>query len=112
MQGVLTRPHDSDFAAENWQLQTRFWHPVAFTSEITDKPSPFVLLGLRLIAFRTNSGFTVALDRCHSCAHRGNCERSTSIGATPSARTKKAMLGRLRRSTSSLTRIDRRMAFE
>lgn len=68
MQGVLVRPHDSDFSTENWQLLTRFWHPVAFTSEIADRPYPFVLLGLRLIAFRTSSGFTVALDRC---PHRG-----------------------------------------
>lgn len=68
MQRSLSQPKDSDFSAANWQLLTRFWHPVAFTSEIADRPYPFVLLGLRMIAYRTASGFTVALDRC---PHRG-----------------------------------------
>jgi vanillate O-demethylase monooxygenase subunit len=68
MQKPLSQPKDSDFSTANWHVLTRFWHPVAFTTEIADKPYPFVLLGLRLIAYRTTAGFTVALDRC---PHRG-----------------------------------------
>jgi vanillate O-demethylase monooxygenase subunit len=64
----MARPDDSGFSVTNWNLLARFWHPVAVTSEITDRPHSFMLLDLRLIAFRTDAGVTVALDRC---PHRG-----------------------------------------
>ncbi len=67
-QTSLVPPPDSAFPAANWQLLSRFWHPVAFTSEITDRPYPFVLLDVRFVAYRTSAGLTVALDRC---PHRG-----------------------------------------
>ena len=64
----LAQPPESRFRPANWQLLQRFWHPVAFTAEIVDRPYPFKLLDLGLIAYRTPAGFTVALDRC---PHRG-----------------------------------------
>jgi phenylpropionate dioxygenase-like ring-hydroxylating dioxygenase large terminal subunit len=65
----LIQPRQSGFSSANWQLLTRFWHPVALTSEIGEKPYSFTLLDLRLVAFRTSAGYTVALDRC---PHRGS----------------------------------------
>ena len=59
----LAQPPESRFHPADWQLLQRFWHPVAFTAEIADRPYPFKLLDLGLIAYRTSAGFTVALDR-------------------------------------------------
>ncbi len=45
-----------------------FWHPIARTIEITEKPSQFTLLGERLVAIRTDAGVSVFKDLC---LHRG-----------------------------------------
>jgi phenylpropionate dioxygenase-like ring-hydroxylating dioxygenase large terminal subunit len=45
-----------------------YWHPIARSSDVTDKPRQFTLLGERLVAFRTPTGLSVFKDLC---IHRG-----------------------------------------
>lgn len=45
-----------------------YWHPVAFSSELTAVPLPVQLLGAELVLWRTGSGVAVTHRRC---AHRG-----------------------------------------
>lgn len=45
-----------------------FYHPIARTEEITEKPRTFTLLGERLVAFRTDTGICAFKD---VCVHRG-----------------------------------------
>jgi phenylpropionate dioxygenase-like ring-hydroxylating dioxygenase large terminal subunit len=66
---ALSAPRDCTLSSSNWNLLSRFWHPVAVTSEIADRPYRFVLLDLNLVAYRTSAGLTVVLDRC---PHRGS----------------------------------------
>jgi phenylpropionate dioxygenase-like ring-hydroxylating dioxygenase large terminal subunit len=45
-----------------------YWHPIATTEEVSDRPRAFTLLGERLVAFRTAEGVAVFKDLC---IHRG-----------------------------------------
>jgi vanillate O-demethylase monooxygenase subunit len=54
------RPYRETFAA--------FWHPVAFSHELKERPLPFRLLGTDGVVWRTGSG--VAATQRY-CAHRG-----------------------------------------
>jgi phenylpropionate dioxygenase-like ring-hydroxylating dioxygenase large terminal subunit len=45
-----------------------YWHPIAPSSAVTDKPARFMLLGEALVAFRTSEGLGVFKDLC---VHRG-----------------------------------------
>src|SRR5579872_3943900 len=47
----------------------RFWHPIALSSELRDKPTLVRLLGEDLVLFRTKKGRVALLHR--RCAHRG-----------------------------------------
>lgn len=46
-----------------------YWHPVAFSSEVTDRPAPVTLLDERVVLYRTASGRAVA--HKDLCIHRG-----------------------------------------
>lgn len=59
-----SRPADSGFSPTDWTILSRFWHPVAFASEVTDQPFAARLLDVDLVLYRTAQGLTVAHDRC------------------------------------------------
>jgi len=51
------------------EMLRRYWWPVWFSAETTDKPVPVRILGEDLVLFRDGSGKTALLDR--HCPHRG-----------------------------------------
>lgn len=58
------RPANSGFSPSDWAILARFWHPVAFSSEVTDSPFSSRLLDVELVLFRSAGRITVARDRC------------------------------------------------
>jgi len=61
-------PRDCTFAESDWRALAPFWYPVAFSSEVTNKPFATKLLDERLVLFRVLGQVTVARDLC---LHRG-----------------------------------------
>ena len=61
-------PRNSSFTENDWHILASFWHPVAFSNEVQDKPIRVKLLDLYLVLYRTKTGLTAAND---VCAHRG-----------------------------------------
>jgi phenylpropionate dioxygenase-like ring-hydroxylating dioxygenase large terminal subunit len=61
-------PRDCSFRESEWRALSRFWHPVAFSSAVGDRPFAARLLDEKLVIFRTAQGVTVARDLC---LHRG-----------------------------------------
>jgi 5,5'-dehydrodivanillate O-demethylase len=51
------------------EMLRRYWWPVWFSDEITDKPVAVRILGEDLVAFRDGTGVVAVLDR--RCPHRG-----------------------------------------
>ncbi len=66
----MTLPRSCTFSPNDWQILAGFWHPVAFSQEVTDvQPYGTTLLDERLVLWRSQSGLiTVAQDLC---LHRG-----------------------------------------
>jgi phenylpropionate dioxygenase-like ring-hydroxylating dioxygenase large terminal subunit len=64
----LTPPRSSTFTESDWRALARFWHPVAFSGAVRDKPVAARVLDENLVVFRTSEGITVARDLC---LHRG-----------------------------------------
>jgi phenylpropionate dioxygenase-like ring-hydroxylating dioxygenase large terminal subunit len=64
----LAPPRASTFEESEWHALSRFWHPVAFSASVRDKPVAARLLDERLVVYRTSAGITVARDLC---LHRG-----------------------------------------
>ena len=58
------RPQTSGFSHADWHSLAGFWHPVAFSQEVADKPFAARLLDVELVLYRHAAGVTVALDRC------------------------------------------------
>ena len=56
------------FCEHNWRVLAQFWHPVAFTVEVTDHPIKRRLLDVELLLVRYQQTLLVAEDRC---PHRG-----------------------------------------
>ena len=56
------------FSEEDWSILSRFWHPVAFSDQVTDAPVPAKLLDIGLVVYRTAQDVVVARD---ICLHRG-----------------------------------------
>lgn len=56
------------FAAQDWHVLARHWHPVAYSHEVGERPFASRLPDQDLVAFRTEHGVTVARD---ICLHRG-----------------------------------------
>ena len=66
---ALSPPAVTHFSEQDWNIYSQFWHPVAFSSEISaDKPFGVVLLDVPLVLYRTSQG-VVAAQR--ACPHRG-----------------------------------------
>lgn len=61
-------PGNSSFREHDWHILASFWHPVAFSHDISDKPQAAKLLDVNLVLYRTAQGISVARDRC---PHRG-----------------------------------------
>jgi len=64
----LVRPNEATFNAHDRDILAAFWHPVAFASEVVDRPLSRRLLDVRLVIFRGAEGLSVARDLC---VHRG-----------------------------------------
>jgi phenylpropionate dioxygenase-like ring-hydroxylating dioxygenase large terminal subunit len=71
----LAPPRSSTFSESDWRALARFWHPVAFSAMVRDKPVAARLLDENLVVFRTSAGIAVARDLC---LHRG---AKLSLGA-------------------------------
>jgi len=62
-------PRGCTFSESDWRILARFWYPVAFAHEVTDKPFAATLLDERVVVYRISDGTLVAArDICH---HRG-----------------------------------------
>ena len=61
-------PSASGISENDWHTLAAFWHPLAFTSEIKNKPLAARLLDTDLVIYKTPAGITVAKDQC---PHRG-----------------------------------------
>lgn len=61
-------PRHCTFEASDWQILASFWHPVIFSSEVSNKPKRARLLDVDLVVYRTTKGIGVARDLC---PHRG-----------------------------------------
>lgn len=61
-------PRHCTFSENDWRILASFWHPVIFSSEVSNKPCRARLLDLDLVVFRTSEGIGVARDLC---PHRG-----------------------------------------
>lgn len=61
------RPADSGFTGVDWEILAAFWHPVALSSEVADKPRGVTLLDVPVVLYRTGDGIHAARD---SCPHR------------------------------------------
>ena len=62
-------PPDSGYSESDWHVLAGFWHPVAVSSEVQDKPVAARLLGVDLVVYRTRDGLCVSRD---ACPHRGS----------------------------------------
>lgn len=62
-------PRDCTFTQGDWSVLSRFWHPVAFSEELADRPLRIKLLDVDLVAYRTSKGPVVARN---ICLHRGS----------------------------------------
>ncbi|WP_322044372.1 aromatic ring-hydroxylating dioxygenase subunit alpha [Paraburkholderia sp. J67] len=71
---ALTRPRQPaiprhcTFDAHDWEILSRYWHPVAFATDIKDKPVSVTLLDEALVVYRTQGRIVAARD---VCPHRG-----------------------------------------
>ena len=65
----LVRPAEATFSAHDRDVLAAYWHPVAYASEVADRPLSRRLLDVRLVVFRGEHGVCVARDLC---AHRGS----------------------------------------
>lgn len=61
-------PRNCSFRVDDWEILSRCWHPVAFTSDIKSEPFKAKLLDVELVIYKTSFGITVARD---ICPHRG-----------------------------------------
>jgi vanillate O-demethylase monooxygenase subunit len=61
-------PRNCTFDSHAWEILSRYWHPVAFAAEVTDKPISVTLLDEPLVVFRSNGQLVSARD---ICPHRG-----------------------------------------
>ncbi|MEK8127612.1 aromatic ring-hydroxylating dioxygenase subunit alpha [Paenibacillus filicis] len=99
-------PRDCTFSAQDWQVLSQYWYPVAQAGEVADQPVAVTLLDVKLVCYRSNGRVVVARDLCFHrgaplskgwvengeivCPYHGfryNCEgRCTSVPAHPDAK--------------------------
>ena len=71
-QRSATQPRNCTFDSHDWEILSRYWHPVAFAADVKDKPLSVTLLDERLVVFRTGSGPDSQLVTARDvCPHRG-----------------------------------------
>jgi phenylpropionate dioxygenase-like ring-hydroxylating dioxygenase large terminal subunit len=61
-------PRNCTFDAADWEILSRYWHPVAFGTDVRDKPLGVTLLDERLVLYRAEGKVIAARD---VCPHRG-----------------------------------------
>jgi vanillate O-demethylase monooxygenase subunit len=61
-------PSNTGFSESDWNVLSAFWHPVALSSAVTDKPAGVRLLDVPVVLYRTPEGVRAARD---VCSHRG-----------------------------------------
>ncbi|WP_206954510.1 aromatic ring-hydroxylating dioxygenase subunit alpha [Trinickia acidisoli] len=61
-------PRNCTFDARDWEILSRYWHPVAFASDVRDQPLSVTLLDEPLVLFRAQGSVVAARD---VCPHRG-----------------------------------------
>ncbi len=61
-------PRNCTFDAHDWDILSRYWHPVAFSAELDDKPMSTMLLDEPLVLYRSRGTAVAARD---VCPHRG-----------------------------------------
>ena len=61
-------PANCSFTETDWAALARFWHPVAASAEVAERPFSTVLLDVRVVVYRAKGEATAALD---ICPHRG-----------------------------------------
>lgn len=66
--GQSPLPQGTKFAAGDWRILSRYWHPVATSADIADKPFAARLLDRQLVLWRSEAGVHAARDLC---MHRG-----------------------------------------
>lgn len=66
---ALEPPRGCTFTEPDWRILAGYWHPVAFASEVGDKPRGVTLLDQRLVLFRLADGRVRAAKDL--CLHRG-----------------------------------------
>ncbi|ANB71747.1 hypothetical protein [Paraburkholderia phytofirmans] len=52
-QRSLALPRNCTFDSHDWEILSRYWHPVAFAADVTDKPISVTLLDELLVVFRS-----------------------------------------------------------
>jgi hypothetical protein len=57
-------PRNCTFDSHDWEILSRYWHPVAFAADVTDKPISVTLLDEPLVVFRSNGQLVSARDIC------------------------------------------------
>ncbi|HXZ08324.1 MAG TPA: aromatic ring-hydroxylating dioxygenase subunit alpha [Paraburkholderia sp.] len=67
-QRCATLPRHCTFDQNDWDILSRYWHPVAFATDIKDTPVSVTLLDEPLVVFRSHGQFVTARD---VCPHRG-----------------------------------------
>ena len=71
-QRSATQPRNCTFDSHDWDILSRYWHPVAFAADVKDKPLSVTLLDERLVVFRTGNGPDSQLVTARDvCPHRG-----------------------------------------
>ncbi len=63
-------PRECTFTENNWTVLSKFWHVVAFSSEVGDAPVSVRLLDVPLVLFRGGDGTATAAHDV--CPHRGS----------------------------------------
>ncbi|MBC8924520.1 Rieske 2Fe-2S domain-containing protein, partial [Escherichia coli] len=61
-------PRHCTFDVRDWEILSRYWHPVAFASDVTDRPLAVTLLDERVVLLRSGGAIVAARD---VCPHRG-----------------------------------------
>jgi vanillate O-demethylase monooxygenase subunit len=68
MTTTVSYPRGCTFSPTDWDALSRFWYPVAFSRDVSDRPISVTLLDQRLVVWRTSQGLAIANDLC---IHRG-----------------------------------------
>ncbi|MEM1223103.1 MAG: Rieske 2Fe-2S domain-containing protein [Verrucomicrobiota bacterium] len=66
---MATLPRNCTFKESDWRILAEFWHPIAYTCDISaDRPIATQLLDQELVVYRSGGDIVVAKDLC---IHRG-----------------------------------------